>query len=315
MRIAVFGTGAVGGYFGGRLAQAGEEVVFIARGEHLKALNTHGLRVDSPKGDFVVQPVHATDDSRQVGVVDVVLVGVKAWQVKEAAEAMSPLVGPQTFILPLQNGLEAPAQLAAVLGDEHVLGGLCGLSSSIAGPGHIRHIDHGGEPFVRFGEMDNRPSERVGQLQQAFVGAGVTAEIPQNIQVALWMKFLFITPFSGVGSVTRAPVGVWRAIPETQQMAHQAVQEIITVAQARNIALPEDAMGKIMAMFDGLRPEVTSSMQRDVMEGRPSELEAQIGVVIRFGREAGVTTPLHAFIYNSLLPMELRARGQVEFSA
>ena len=315
MRIAVFGTGAVGGYFGGRLAQAGEEVVFIARGEHLKALVRDGLRVDSPTADFVVKPVKATDDPAHVGVVDVVLVGVKAWQVPEAAKAMRPLVGRETFVLPLQNGLEAPGQLAAVLGDQHVLGGLCGLFGSLVGPGHIRLVDHGGKTFVRFGEMDNRRSERVERLQGAFMRAGVIAEIPPDIQVALWMKFLFVTPLGGVGAVTRAPVGVWRSLPETRRMAHQAVQEIMAVAVACKIALPEDATGKIMAMFDSLRPEVTSSMQRDVMEGRPSEVEALIGVVMRLGQDADVATPLHAFIYHSLLPMELRARGRVEFPA
>lgn len=162
MRIAVFGTGAVGGYFGGRLAQAGEDVVFIARGEHLRAMLMHGLQVDSIKGDFLVKPVHVTDDPTEAGKVDVVLVGVKAWQVPEAAEAMRPLVGPGTFVLPLQNGLEAPAQLAAVLGNQHVLGGLCGLFCYVVGPGHIRHA--GTEPFVKFGEMDDHPSERVKRL-------------------------------------------------------------------------------------------------------------------------------------------------------
>ncbi|MFX1554477.1 MAG: 2-dehydropantoate 2-reductase [Promethearchaeota archaeon] len=315
MRIAVFGTGAVGSYFGGRLAKAGEDVVLIARGENLKALQKDGLRVDSAKGDFVVKPVQATDDPVQVGVADVVLVGVKAWQVPEAAEAVRPLVGPKTFVVPLQNGLEAPEQLAAVLGKEHVLGGLCGLFTSIVRPGHIRHTDHGGEPWVRFGEMDNRRSERVERLEKAFMQAGVKAEIPPDIQVALWMKFLFVTPLSGVGAVTRAPVGVWRSLQETRETAQQAVQEIVSVGRARNIDLPGDAMHRIMAMFDGLRPGVTSSMQRDVMEGRPSELDALIGVVVRFGQEADVATPLHAFIYSILLPMELRARGQVQFPA
>ncbi len=313
MRIAIFGSGAVGGYFGGRLAQAGEEVVFIARGEHLKALLTHGLRVDSLKGDFVVQPVHATDDPAQVGVVDVVLVGIKTWQVPEAAEAMRPLVGPETFVLPLQNGLEAAAQLAAVLGVQHVLGGLCGIFSFIAGPGHIRHAAT--EPFVKFGEMDNRPTERVERLRRTFTRAGVMAEIPPDIQASLWMKFLFVAPISGVGAVTRAPIGVWRSLPETRQMAQQGLREIMAAARARDIALPEDAMNTIMARFDSLPPEATSSMQRDVMEGRPSELDAQIAVVVRFGQEANVATPLHAFIYHSLLPMELRARGQVQFPA
>jgi len=197
MRIAVFGTGAVGGYFGGRLAQAGEDVVFIARGEHLRAMLTHGLRVDTIKGDFLVKPVHVTDDPTEAGKVDVVLVGVKAWQVPEAAEAMLPLVGPETFVLPLQNGLEAPAQLAAALGNQHVLGGLCGLFCYVVGPGHICHA--GTEPFVKFGELDNRPSDRVKRLQQVFRRAGVTAEIPSDIQVALWMKFLLITVWSGCG--------------------------------------------------------------------------------------------------------------------
>lgn len=313
MRIAVFGTGSVGGYFGGRLAQAEEEVVFIARGEHLRALCTHGLRVDSVKGDFVVRPVQATDDPAQVGVVDAILVGVKAWQVPEAAEAMRPLVGPATCVVPLQNGVEAPAQLAAVLGDQHVLGGLCGIFSFIAGPGHIRHT--GAEPFVKFGEMDNRPSERVERLHQAFMRAGVTVEIPPDIQVALWMKFLFIAPCSGVGAVTRAPAGVWRSLPGTRRMVEQGLHEIMAVARARDIALPEDAVRMTMAIIDSMPPEATFSMQRDVMEGRLSELDAQIGAVVRLGQEADVATPLHTFIYHSLLPMELRARGQVQFPA
>ena len=311
MRIAVFGAGGVGGYFGGRLAQAGEDVIFIARGEHLQAMLTYGLRVDSVKGDFVLKPVEATDDPAQAGIVDVILVGVKAWQVTNAAEAMRPMVGPETFVLPLQNGLEAPTQLAAVLGDEHVVGGLCGLSTYILGPGHIRHA--GAEPFVRFGELDNRPSDRVERLQKVFERAGVIAKIPEDIQGALWMKFLLITAWSGVGAVTRTPIGVWRSLPETRQMAESALQEIIKVAQARNIALPENAMPMTMKAYDSLPPNITSSMQRDIVEGRPSELDAQIGAVVRFGKEADVETPLHHIIYNSLLPMELRARGQLQF--
>ena len=311
MRIAVFGAGGVGGYFGGCLAQAGEDVVFIARGDHLKAMVTHGLRVDSVKGDFVLKPVKATDDPAKAGIMDVILVGVKAWQVTNAAEAMRPLVGPETFVLPLQNGLEAPTQLAAVLGDQHVLGGLCGLSTYIVGPGHIRHA--GADPFVRFGELDNRPSDRVKRLQKVFERAGVIAKIPQDIQVALWMKFLLITAWSGVGAVTRTPLGVWRSLPETRQMAESALQEIIRVAQARDIALPENAMPTTMNMYDTLPPDITSSMQRDIAEGRPSELDAQIGAVVRFGKEADVAIPLHRLIYNSLLPMELRARGQLQF--
>ena len=313
MRIAVFGTGAVGGYFGGRLAQSGEDVVFIARRDHLKAMLTHGLRVDSINGDFVVQPVQATDNPKKVGTVDVVLLGVKAWQVREAAQAIRPLIGPHTAVVPLQNGVEAPTHLSEALGTEHVLGGLCGLISFVAGPGHIRHS--GAEPFVRFGELDNHPSARAKALHQAFVRAGVTAEIPADIQVALWMKFLFITPWSGIGAVTRAPVGVWRSLAETREIVSQCLHEIMVVAHGHSIDLPPDAKDKTWAIYERLPPEGTSSLQRDIMAGRPSEYDAQIGAVVRFGKAVGVETPVHGIIQGSLLPQELRARGRVEFDA
>lgn len=312
MRITVFGSGAVGGYFGGRLAQAGEEVVFIARGAHLQALRSDGLRVDSPKGDFLVQPAQATDDPAQVGAVDAVLVGVKAWQVPQAAQAMRPLLGPDTCVVPLQNGVEAPAQLAAALGERHVLGGLCSIISLVAGPGHIRHV--GGEPYIAFGEMDNRPSSRAERLRQAFAQAsGLTVEIPPDIHAALWKKFLFIAAFSGVGAVARAPAGILRSVPETRGLLQEAMQEVWAVARARGVALPEDLVEKTMAFVDGLPPEGTASMQRDIIEGRPSELAAQNGAVVRLGAEAGMATPVHSFIFRSLWPLELRARGEVEF--
>jgi len=312
MRIAVFGSGAVGGYFGGRLAQAGEEVIFIARGAHLQALRSDGLRVDSPKGDFSVQPAQATDDPGQVGAVDAVLVGVKAWQVPQAAQAMRPLLGADTCVVPLQNGVEAPTQLAAALGERHVLGGLCSIICLVAGPGHIRHV--GGEPNVAFGELDNRPSPRAERLRQAFARAsGLTVEIPPDIHAALWKKFLFIAALSGVGAVARAPVGVLRSLPETRGLLQEAMQEVWAVASARGVALPEDIVEKTMSFVDGLPPGGTASMQRDIMEGRPSELAAQNGAVVRLGVEAGVATPAHHFILRSLWPLEMRARGEIDF--
>ena len=311
MRIAVFGTGAVGGYFGGRLARAGEDVVFIARGEQLRALKAHGLRVDSIKGDFALQPVQATDDPAQVGVVDAVIVGVKTWQVPEAARAMRPLVGPETFVVPLENGVEAPDQLAAVLGAGHVLGGLCRIVSFVVEPGHVRHA--GLEPYVALGELDNRPSERAERLRDAFTQAGVNAEIPADIQVAIWEKFLFIASFSGVGAVTRAPAGVLRSLPETRRMLEAAMREVLAVAQARGIGMTEEAVSRTMALIDGLPEGGTASMQRDIIGGRPSELESQNGAVVRLGQEVGVDTTLHGFIYDCLLPLELRARGELEF--
>jgi 2-dehydropantoate 2-reductase len=312
MKIAIFGVGAVGGYFGGRLAQAGEQVIFIARGKHLEALQANGLKVDSINGDFIVHPVQATDDPSEAGVVDAVIVGVKAWQVPEAAEAMRPMVGPQTFVLPLQNGVDAPSQLAAVLGAEHVLGGLCGLMSFIVGPGHIQHA--GIDPFVNFGELYNHASDRTKKLLEAFVQANVTTEIPPDIQVAMWRKFLFIVSVSGMGAITRSPMGVFRKLPETRKMLEQVLQEVFQVARAHHVNLPEDAVSAALAFIDGLPEGGTASMQRDIMEGRPSELEAQNGAVVRLGKEVGVDTPLNAFIYNSLLPTELRARGQMEFA-
>jgi len=312
MRIAVFGAGGVGGYFGGRLAQSGENVVFIARGEHLQALRTQGLRVDSVKGDFMLQSVQATDDPVKVGTVDVVLLGVKAWKVPEAAKDISPLIGPETFVVPLQNGVEAPNQLAALLGSQHVLGGLAKIISFKVGPGHIHHA--GAEPYVAFGELDNRHSERTERLRQAFEQAQITVEIPQDIQAALWEKFLFVASWGGIGAVTRAPIGVLRSLPETRQMLEQAMREIYTVAQAREIALPEDAIRKTIAFVDTLLPSGTTSLQRDIVEGKPSELESWNGAVVRLGQEVEVITPLNAFIYHSLLPLELRARGQIQFS-
>ena len=312
MRIAIFGAGGAGGYFGGRLAQAGEDVVFIARGEHLRAIREHGLRVDSLKGDFVIQPAQATDDPAQVGGVDAIIVAVKTWQLPEAALAMRPMVGPGTMVVPLLNGVEAPTQLAAALGAEHVLGGLAQLISLITAPGHIRHA--GADPYIAFGEMDRSASERVERLRQAFARcAGVKVEVPPDIQAAMWSKFMFISAFSGVGAVTRAPAGVLRSLTETRRMLEDAMREVVAVAHARNIALPEEAIARQMAFIDNLPPGGTASMQRDIMEGRPSELEAQNGSVVRLGEEAGVPTPLHTFLYHSLLPMEMRARGELQF--
>lgn len=312
MRVAVFGSGGVGGYFGGRLAEAGEDVVFIARGSHLRAMREEGLRVESINGNFQLQPVQATDDPAQVGPVDVVLLGVKAWQVAEAARAMQPLVGPQTFVVPLQNGVEAPDQLAAVLGERRVLGGFCRVVSFIAGPGFICHM--GGEPYIAFGELDNLPSERVEQLRQAFDRAkGVTVEVPADIQAAIWGKFLAIASFSGIGAVTRAPAGIWRSRPETRQLWQEAMREVFAVAHARGINVPEELIDVATAYVDSLPPGATASMQRDIMAGRPSELESQNGAVVRLGQEASVPAPIHRVIYTSLLPLELKARGEVDF--
>jgi 2-dehydropantoate 2-reductase len=308
MRIAIFGAGGVGGYFGGRLAQAVESVVFIARGEHLKAIRAEGLQVESVAGDFRVRPVEATDDCSSVGEVDAVLVCVKAWQVREAALAMLPMLGPRAFVVPLGNGVEAADELGTIVGNERVLGGLCRIMSYVIAPGRIRHA--GMDPRVEFGERDGHRSERVGALGATFERArGVSAHTPEDINVAVWEKFLFIAPFSGLGAVTRMPAGVIRGVRETRELLMTAMQEVWDLARARRIAVGDEAVTRTLRFVDGLPQDATASMQRDILEGRPSELEYQNGAVVRLGREAGVPVKVNEFIYRCLLPSELRARG------
>ena len=309
LRFTVFGTGAVGGYFGGRLAEAGENVHFIARGRHLAAIREHGLRVSSVDGDLLVHPAHVTDDPAALGPTDVVLLGVKAWQVPDAAEAMRPLAGERTLVVPLQNGIEAPDQLAAVLGADHVLGGLCRILAAVESPGHIRHA--GVTPYIAFGELDGSRSARVETLRQAFSRArGVTAEVPTDIRVAMWSKFLFIAALSGVGALSRAPIGVIRGQPTSRDLLRRALEEIYAVAIRSRVGLPADTVETTLAFIDTLPADGTASMQRDIMQGRPSELEAQVGAVVRLGERLGVAVPAHRKIYAALLPLERRARAE-----
>ena len=307
MHIMVFGAGGVGGYFGGRLAQAGERVTFLARGEHLRAMLRNGLKVESIKGNFTIQPVTATDDTTKVKDVAAVLVCVKTWQIPTAANAIQPVLSPGTSVVPLENGVEAPSQLAEFLGQEHVLGGLCRIATRIASPGVIQHTAI--EPYVAFGELDNRPSERSQALLQAFQHAGIAAEIPPDINVAVWKKFLFISAVSGIGAITRVPFGIFRSIEGTHQMLLEALKECYAVAVAQGIHLPAQSVDDTLAYIDTLPPGTMASMQRDVIDGHPSELEAQNGAIVRMGQKLNVPTPVHEFIYSSLLPQEKLARG------
>jgi 2-dehydropantoate 2-reductase len=310
MRIAVFGTGAVGGYFGGRLAEAAEDVVFIARGGQLTALREHGLRVESVVGDFALAPVECADDPEQIGPVDLVLVGTKAWQVADAALAMRPLVGPDTTVLPLQNGVEAPDELSAVLGREHVLGGLCRIMSFLAEPGVIRHV--GAEPVLTFGELDGRETERCRWLLSAFRNAGgMRAELVPDVQVELWRKLQMMAATSAVGATARKPFGVLLELPETRRLLKACMDEVRDVAVARGVALPAEEADRTMAFLEQLPADGVTSLYRDLDAGRPSELEAQLGAVVRLGREVGVDTPVCGTLYAALLPSELGARGEL----
>jgi 2-dehydropantoate 2-reductase len=308
MKFAVVGAGGVGAYFGGRLAEAGHEVTFVARGAHLAALREHGLRVTSTEGDFSLPNTHATDDIASVGTVEIVLFAVKTWQVREASERLAPLLGAQSAALTLQNGVEAPEEVARVCGKERVIAGLCRLMSYIEAPGVIRHA--GVTPTIDFGELQGGPSERVAALRQAFGGCrGVTVTTPADIQAALWNKFLFIAPFGAVGAVTRKPAGQWRQVPETRSLLEAAMREVVALAQARGVALPDSAIANTLAFIDNLPPGSTASMQRDLLDGKPSELESQTGAIVRLAQAAGIAVPANTFLYAALLPAELQARS------
>ena len=308
MRIVIFGTGGVGGYFGGRLAQAGEDVTFIARAEHLRAIKTNGLKVESSSGDFVLYPAKATDNVSEVGETELVILGVKAWQVPEAARAVKPLVGPTTTVVPMQNGVDAVPQLVDELGSENVIGGLCRIVSFVVAPAHIRHA--GFRPSIIIGELDNQRSDRIVRIEEVFKHAGLDTTIATDIQVALWTKFLFIASFSGVGAVADAPAGMLRSDPKWRGQMLSAMQEIYALAHARGVKMPPDSVDKVMAAVDGLPEDTTSSMQRDIAAGKPSELDSQNGAVVRMARESGIEVPTHTLIYETLKPLEVKARSQ-----
>jgi 2-dehydropantoate 2-reductase len=306
MKFAIFGTGGVGGYFGGRLAQAGQDVTFIARGAHLAAIQASGLRVESISGDFTIHPAHATDSPQTVGVVDVVVLATKGFHLDAAIEQMSPLIGAETTILPLLNGMEHMDVLQERFG-LRLIGGLCRISVFIAEPGLIKHV--GVPPYIAFGELDNSKSARVESLHKIFSALqGVSVEVPADITAAMWEKFIFISGTSGIGALTRQPVGEYRANPESRKMLHDAMSETAAVARARGANISPTFVDETIQRIDNLPPHMLASMQKDMMEGRPSELDEQTGAVIRMGKAVGVPTPTHEKIYAELLPLEQKAR-------
>jgi 2-dehydropantoate 2-reductase len=312
LRFAVIGVGGVGGYFGARLAEAGHEVTFIARGEHRAAIERDGLRVRSPGGNVTIQPARVSEDPASAGIVDCVMLGVKAWQVSDAARAAAPIVGPGTMVLSLQNGVEAPEEVARVLGREHAIGGVAKIISFISGPGQIEHA--GFDPALVIGELDGRRTERIEKLRVACSQARSTdVTVVDDIWLALWEKYLFITAWAGVGAVTRAPMGVVRSVPETRRLIAAALEELEQLARARGIGLGANKAAEVMAFIDRLPADGTSSLQRDIAAGRPSELDPLIGAAVRLGKSAGVPTPVSEFILGALLPLERKARGQLSF--
>lgn len=310
MRIAVFGAGGVGGYFGGRWAEAGLDVSLIARGDHLAAIRDRGLRIASPLDDLAVE-VPTTGDPSEIGPVDAVFVAVKTWQLTEAMESLAPMVGPQTVVVGLQNGVEAATMIARAVGGDHVLGGSCRIISYIEAPGVIHHV--GAEPTVLFGELGGGSSQRVDALLDNLqCGVGVTVIASDDIDSVIWSKFHFLAATAGVGSVTQADLGTMRETPEVRALLRSAMDEILAVGLAHGVALAEDLTDQALAFLDGLPADGTSSMQRDFADGRRTELESLSGAVVRLGRKLGLETPVHSFLYAALLPKELAARERYE---
>jgi 2-dehydropantoate 2-reductase len=310
MRIAMVGAGGVGGLIGGLLARAGEDVALVARGEHLRAIREGGLRVDSTRGSFTAAGLEASDDPAALRPADAVLVAVKGWQVRDLAPRLAPLLAGGGFAVPLENGVEAAGDLAAALGAERVAGGLCSLLAWIEGPGRIRHV--GEQLQVTLGERSGGTSPRIDALAATLRRAQVEVVVADDVEAAVWEKFLFIEPVGAVGAVTRAPIGVVRTLPETRALLVSAMEEVARLGRARGVRIAPDAVGRALARVERMPPEATASMQRDIQAGRPSELFDQTGAVVRLGKESGSALPVHAFLHAALLPQEQAARRASE---
>lgn len=306
MKIVVYGIGGVGGYFGGKIAQTSNEVVFIARGEHLKKIRENGLKVKSIDGDFVAKPSMVTDNATDAGKADLIIVGTKSWQVEDTAKNIKSLLHENTLVLPLQNGAENEAKLMNVIDKKHVLAGLCRIYSKVDAPGVINHFAH--PPEIVFGEMDNSKSERIKEVDKVFKSAGFISTIPEDIHVEIWNKFMFIATVSGIGGLTRVPIREMADDDYLNKVMRQTADEIYRVGKTKGVNLDDNIVNKTMQFIEGQPAGSTASTQRDIMEGYPSELENFNGYIVREGKKLGIKTPTNEFIYRCLLPQEKKAR-------
>lgn len=304
MRVAVVGSGGIGGYFGALLVRAGVEVTFLARGAHLAAMRERGLEIQSVPGNFAVR-VDATHDPAGLGQPDLILFAVKGYDTAEAAALLRPAVGPATALLSLQNGVDNEEILQDVLGRERVLGGVVHILSTISAPGVIAQT--AGPRRITFGELDGRRTERVERIFQLLSGAEIPTRVSADIRVDLWEKFLFICAHGGVTAITRLGIGEILACPETAALYRAVMEEIGGVARGKGIPLPHDAVERALAFAGSLAPAMRSSLAHDLERGHRLEIETLPGAVVRYGREAGVPTPLCQMLYACLKPHHLRA--------
>jgi 2-dehydropantoate 2-reductase len=307
MRIAVMGTGGVGGYFGARLAQAGHEVAFVARGGHLEALRAHGLRVESPLGDVHLPDVEVTDEPAGIGTVDLVLFSVKLWDTLAAAEAIKPLLGEKTAVVSFQNGVVKDDILRQALGAEHVIGGVCYIAATIAEPGLIRHS--GTLQKLVFGEYDGSLSPRVRQFRDACAEAGIDAEISDRIEQTIWEKFVFLVGLSGTTSLARSAIGPIRSHPRSRAFLHDVMEEVVQVARAQGVPLAAGYADERLAFTDQVPASMTSSMHHDLERGNRLEVAWLSGDVAERGARLGVATPCNRAIFDIL---SVHSEGRAE---
>ena len=300
MRIAVIGTGGVGGGFGAALAKAGGDVTFLARGAHLTAMREHGLRVEGDRGNTVIYPVQATADPASIGPVDVVLFCVKLWDVETAGAAIKGMVGPDTAVIPLQNGIDAASRLTPILGAAALMGGTVGISATIAAPGLIKQT--GTLMTMSFGELDGRPSPRGERLLALARNAGFDVSLTPTIETAIWTKFIQLTGISGVTALTRLPVGKLRDDPDIYALFESVMRETEALGRAKGVSGLEGVADRHLAGLRTSPPTVMASMAHDLIRGNRIELPWLAGRVISLGRELGIPTPANAFIFAALKP-------------
>jgi 2-dehydropantoate 2-reductase len=291
--------------FGAALAKAGADVTFIARGAHLAAMKAKGLRIEGGRGETHLVPTQATDDPASVGTVDIVLFCVKLWDVESAGKRIKPLVGADTAVVPLQNGIDAPERLIPILGEEAVMGGVAQISASIVEPGVVRQVG----TFMRmvFGEFDGRKSRRGEDLLALCLKAGFEATLSEQILTELWMKFILLATNASVMSLTRQPIGKLRDDSDMRPQFIAAYNEVIEVGRARGVNLPADTLDKMLAFNAGAPPAMKASMALDLERGNRIELPWLGGKVVELGRQLGVATPTHALMYAALKPYVMGA--------
>jgi 2-dehydropantoate 2-reductase len=305
MRIGVVGAGGVGGLIAGLLARAGHDVALVVRGAALEAIRTRGLHVDSPLGVFTANV--AAGAIEEMAPVDALLLAVKAWQVKDVAATLGPMLTSESIVVPLQNGVDAPDQCADAVGAHRAFGGICHVLSWLEAPGSVKHIGDGIR--VTLGAWLTPVDARVEALAKALDGAGIQARIASDFAAALWDKFLFIASFGGVGAVTRSGAGAMRTIPQTRALLESAFNEVFALAVAKGVAMRPDTVAKALALIDSIPGDAIASLQRDIVAGRPSELDALSGAVVRIGAELAVPVPVHTMLHAALLPQEEAARS------